>query len=84
MSECQRCKTTISEGLPNPGQSRFKGHITRITWKLRFNYIRMRSWREAPKAADVVESATYSEVELCDSCWGDVLNFICTTKPGAK
>jgi hypothetical protein len=81
MSACTRCKATPETGLPAPGMSRFSASVTRITYKIKFNYIRMREWRDAPTARDVIQSAFNTETVLCGRCWGDVLNFICTTKP---
>lgn len=82
---CDRCGSEVLDGLPktswDKGGFRFQRSVTRTTWKIRFNYLKLRGWRDAPKAMDVLESKTYSETTLCDGCWGDVLNFICTTKP---
>jgi hypothetical protein len=75
----------VASGLPetswDEGGFRFSGAVTRVTWKIRFHYLKMRGWRDAPRASDVLQTSSYSEVELCDKCWGDVLNFIVTTKP---
>jgi hypothetical protein len=38
----------------------------------------MNSWENAVTASDVVASSSWSEVTLCDSCWGDVLSFVNT------
>lgn len=81
MSECKRCGGTILDGLPAPGMSKLTATITRDTHRIRFNYLRMNGWRDSPRASDVVQSLTYTDVTLCSDCWGDVLHFICTTKP---
>jgi len=61
--------------------SRFSATVKREVYRIKFNYIRMREWRDAPTARDVIQSAFHTEAVLCGRCWGDVLNFICTTKP---
>ena len=85
---CDRCKTEVAQGLPetswDKGGFRFQGSVTRVVWRIRFNYLKLRGWRDAPTAMDVLETKSHSDVTLCDGCWGDVLNFICTTKPESK
>lgn len=85
--KCTRCGSRVMEGLPESEwdkggfRFRFKGKVSRTVWNIRFNYLKLRGLRDAPTAMDMVESKSYTDVELCDGCWGDVLNFICTTKP---
>jgi hypothetical protein len=74
--KCDRCGAEVTHGLPKPGLTSFFGKVTRDTWRIRFNYLRMNSWENAVTASDVIASSTWSEVTLCDSCWGDVLSFV--------
>ena len=73
---CHRCKAQVTNDLPRPGLSRFRGKVYRETWRIRFNYLRMSSWDKAVTAHDVVASNLWSETILCSDCWGDVLSFI--------
>lgn len=79
-SKCYRCLADIKVGLPPPGMSRFSAKVLKYTWQIRYSYVRMNTWNNAPTAADVIDTSWFTEVDLCDDCWGDVLNFICTTK----
>lgn len=74
--KCDRCTADVTRSIPKPGLTSFFGAVTRCTWKIRFNYLRMNSWENAVTASDVISSSTWSEVNLCDMCWGDVLSFV--------
>ena len=76
--KCDRCQAEVTAGIPKPGLTSFFGAITRDTWRIRFNYLRMNSWENAVTASDVVASSSWSEVTLSDSCWGDVLSYVKT------
>lgn len=82
--KCYRCPADIKTGLPPAGMSWFSAKVQKFTWLITFSRIRMNSWNDAPTAADTIASTYFTDVELCDSCWGDVLNFICTTRRTAK
>lgn len=77
---CDRCKLSYSKDIPKPGLSKFWGTVKYKTWQIRFNYLRMNTWENATTASEVIQSSTYSEIELCSECWSDVLHFINTTK----
>lgn len=81
---CDRCKEKITKDLPKPGGVKFWGTVTLKTWRLRFNRLKMNTWEKAETAMDVIQSNTYSEIELCDGCWGDVLYFITSTSTKEK
>lgn len=83
-TKCTRCSDTIETGMPRPGMSRFSATATRELYRLKFKYLRMNNWNDAPRASDVIKSFLITDVTLCDTCWGDVLNFIVTTKPTFK
>ena len=78
---CDRCNLSYTKDLPAPGLSKFWGVVTFKTWRIRFNYLRMNTWEDAKTASEVIQSNTYTAIELCSECWGDVLHFINTTKP---
>lgn len=75
-NKCDRCPAEVSQGLPKPGLTSFFGRVTKYTWQIRFNYLRMNSWKNAVTSSDNIASSVWTEVNLCDMCWGDVLSFV--------
>jgi len=81
---CYMCKARVEQTIPRRGLTRLFGQVTRNTWNIRFNYLRMHSIDDAVTAQDVVASSFWTEVDLCSDCWGEVLAFIHNTAQGRR
>lgn len=74
-SKCSRCGDTVSDRTPPEGftmQVGLQATITTTTWKLRLRLFR---WTWLPKDPHDRVNETYTTLDLCDWCAGDVFLF---------
>jgi hypothetical protein len=70
---CSRCGEVVSNRSPRDGVTQ-RIILTRtvVTWRLRFSRFR---WCWLPKYADERVRESFTELDLCDWCAGDVFLF---------
>lgn len=79
---CTRCGDDISDRTPPEGVTYRIGMTrTAVTWRLRFSWFR---WRWLPENPWDRVSGTYTTLDLCDWCAGDVFLFAQGLPPRAR